>query len=313
MADSNVEQIFSLVDSALQTYVFDIYSSISSGLQTPFLLAATVWIIIYGILIIRQVTTPSIPDLLTMAWKFIFAYTVVFSWAIVNQFLVSLVTDAPAALAGYITGGTGSIYAQIGQTAENLSIAAARAFESDGYIRSFFIGAAIWLAGILQIAYAMFLIILSKIVLAVLLAITPIFGIFYLFKGTSKMMEAWLQQIINFSLVSVLAIATLAFTNTLLDKTLAVIPATPDDIHLGNILAVVLVSIVTFLVLMQIKSLASAIAGGVQLSTFSAYGQAAMKTYAGGKAGAKRAGKAISNTSKAVYSRLSNRLTVKRS
>lgn len=303
------EAILNDVDTTLDSYVFDSYQSLSSALTAPFWLATTLFVMIYGYLILANKVNPSPHDIISMVMKITIAYILIIEWGLINELLVKTITDTPSYLIGELTGGE-SLYSSLGSVYEDVVNASGRAYESDGWVMPFVLGTAIFLMGVLVIAYAFFLIVLSKLSLAVLLALTPIFGILYLFKGTSRMMEAWLQQILNFSLLILFTVLSLLFLTELFEKAVGYVPNDPDAITLKSLTAVVLVGLCTFLTLMQIKSLSSAIAGGVALSTFGAYGsavrsgQGAVSKY--GRGIGQKAGAGLSKGFNSAKDRLAN-------
>jgi type IV secretion system protein VirB6 len=54
--------------------------------------------------------------------------------------------------------------------------------------------------------YAMFLIALSSIALAVLLALGPLFIAMLLFDATKRLFAAWIAQLVNYALITVLTV-----------------------------------------------------------------------------------------------------------
>ena len=63
-------------------------------------------------------------------------------------------------------------------------------------------GAVVWVLIGLLCVYTMFLIALSSIALAVLLALGPLFIVLLLFDSTRRFFEAWLAQLANYALIT---------------------------------------------------------------------------------------------------------------
>ena len=71
-------------------------------------------------------------------------------------------------------------------------------------------GALVWcLMGVLCV-YAMFLIALSSIALAVLLALGPLFVALLFFDATKRLFASWIAQLANYALITVLTVMVAA-------------------------------------------------------------------------------------------------------
>jgi len=134
----------------------------------------------------------------------------------------------------------------------------------------------IWIVGILLTAYAAFLFLLSKIALAVLLGISPIFIILTMFQTTKKFFDAWIGQVLNYIFLPVLTAAVIAVVLTALNAFIAIIPA--NGATQEQAIALIALSGTSFLILTQVPSVASTLGGGVALSTLN------VERWAGNKA-----------------------------
>lgn len=302
-----VEETLAFIDDSLDTYIFDSYQSLSSALVTPFWLAVTVWCIIYGYMIMKQTIHPKPEDLINNLMKITISYILVAEWGLINELLVNTVTNGPSALIGSLTSSSGeSVYASLGKVSEQVLEASGKGYDADGIVNSFVAGTTILVSGLFAVLYAFFLIMVSKLALAVLLALTPLFGLFYIFKGSAKMLETWLIQLMNFALLAVLTVATLTLMTSVFEQALSLIPENEDELTLAKCLGLILVGVGSFLTLMQIRSLASAIAGGVALSTFGAYGSAVRTGQGAIASGGRMAGSKVSSGVSSVRNKISN-------
>ena len=145
----------------------------------------------------------------------------------------------------------------------------------------FVLGTIILISATIVLFMAILLIDLSKIALAVLVALGPVFIMLLIFQSTRKFFESWLQQCINFGLINLLTIMVLALTGTMyvgvintLNSTIAGtstggIPLVTrgKEITLDMVIPILFVGLLISLLLKQVPAIASAIAGGVQIST----------------------------------------------
>lgn len=134
-----------------------------------------------------------------------------------------------------------------------------------------------WLSAFLSTAYAAFLLILSKLALAVLVGVGPLFIIALMFDSTKKFFEAWLAQVMNFAFVSFLTVAVVKLIFTMLASTAAdsnLAASGEATLGIWTIASLIILSLVGLLVLMQVMGIASGLGGGMALSTMGAAGAA---------------------------------------
>ncbi len=116
--------------------------------------------------------------------------------------------------------------------------------------------------------YTAFLLALSQIAVAVLLGLGPLFIVLTLFDSTRRFFEAWLAQLSNYALVTVLV----ALVGGLLLK---VVRAYADaaaahaaGITIAESIRLCVAAVFIFLILRQVLSIAAGLASGVALSSF---------------------------------------------
>jgi len=135
-------------------------------------------------------------------------------------------------------------------------------------------GAVVWcLIGMLCV-YAMFLIALSAIVLSVLLALGPLFVVMALFDASRRLFSAWLAQLATYGLTTILTIMLGALLLQIVQSYAAQTAARGTAILTVDALDMVLVATLVFLVLRQVMPIASALAGGIALSSYGAVSRA---------------------------------------
>ena len=142
--------------------------------------------------------------------------------------------------------------------------------------------------------YAMFLMALSRIALAVLLALGPIFILLLLFESTRRFFEAWLQQLTNYALVSVLTVLVAGLMLEVVQAYAEQTAARGAAILTVDALNMVLVAALVFLVFRQVMPIAARLAGGISLSSFNSLGRVAGWVGAGARRGGLVAGGQLS-------------------
>lgn len=260
-----------MVDEATATYISGTVVNIVGFVDPVFRKLLILFFILYGVAVWRGAIQSSAADFVTKIVTVAIVYAMVYNWSLYNQFIVNFLTNGPDALAAAITGSPyGSVTNAIDECHFACFDAMMNAFKGDGFVMKYLVGALIFVTSTMMVAYAAFLIVVPKIVLSVLVAVGPLAFLMLLYKGTRRMFDAWFQQCINFFLYVVFAIMVLALTADIFKAAVDTIPSAPDEIVMGTIMPLVFVCIVIWLVLKQIPALASAIAGGIQITTLAA-------------------------------------------
>ncbi len=128
--------------------------------------------------------------------------------------------------------------------------------------------AAVWcLVGLLCV-YTMFLIALSNIALAVLLALGPLFIVMLLFDGTRRFFQAWMAQLANYALITVLTVMVAALLLQVMQSYAAQTVALGSAVRTVDALHMLLMAGLVLLLLRQVMPIAGALAGGLALSSF---------------------------------------------
>lgn len=199
-----------------------------------------------------------------------------------TSYVVNFVTETPPALAAVATGG-GNNVATTAQLLDQMVTKGwklgDRARQKAGIVNGDFgmyIVAFIFYLGTAALTlFACVLLLLAKFGMAVLLIIGPIFLVLLMFETTKGFFRLWLGQLINFMLTYVLtAIAIsliMGFCDHFLDRTLA---SGYVDSFAASAQMFIICGI-GILILRQVPSIASAISGGIGVSTLGAVGGAA--------------------------------------
>jgi type IV secretion system protein VirB6 len=190
-----------------------------------------------------------------------------------NSLIVDTFYNAPAQLAAGVIGVSDpvttldAIWDRGGAVAQQLW---SRGGVLAGDVGFYLAGAAVWaLIGMLCV-YAMFLIALSSIASAVLLALGPLFIAMLLFQSTRRFFEAWLAQLANYAFITVLTVMVASLLLQIVQSYADQTAALGSAILTVDALDMVLLAVLVFLLLRQIMPIAAALAGGFALSSFGA-------------------------------------------
>jgi type IV secretion system protein VirB6 len=258
------------LNGQLATYIGDNTARLASVLEPATVTLATIYVMAWGYLHL----TGKIDEPVVAGLKRIFVIALVFGvglrlW-LYNTLIVDTFYSAPAQLAAAMVGGTDpvgtidAIWERGGSVAGNL-------WSKGGFMLSdvgFYIaGALVWcLMGVLCV-YAMFLIALSSIALAVLLALGPLFIALLFFDATKRLFAAWVAQLTNYALITVLTVMVGSLLLHVVQSYAAQTAARGTEILTVDALHMMLVALLVLLVLRQVMPIASGLASGVSLNS----------------------------------------------
>jgi type IV secretion system protein VirB6 len=259
------------LNETLTGYIGNNTARVSAALEPAIVTLSTVYLMVWGYLHL----TGRIDEPFGTGLRRIIVLAVVMAvglhlW-LYNSVIVDTFYAAPAQLAAAVVGSgdpvttIDAIWQQGGAVAAQLWDEAANWNGDIGY---YLAGAVVWLLMGLLCVYAMFLIALSSIASAVLLAIGPLFIALLLFDSTRRYFEAWVAQLATYALISILTVMVAALLLQIVESYAAQTAARGTAILTVDALDMVLVSVLVFLIMRQIMPIAAGLAGGLALSSF---------------------------------------------
>ena len=274
-----VEDIITSIDTTLQLHIGSTFQNITSGSSAFLTSLVTLYLIFVGLGVWTGKINISMSELLKRVLKIATALGFFLSWPLFNDFIVQFITTAPDALAAKATGSSSStITGAMGNNFDSGMSFVGKVMASGGWGLQYLLGLVVLIAVLAQVVYALFLIVLSKIAVSLLLGLAPLFLVFLMFDSTKRMVETWIQQLINYSLVILLTIGVLSIMDSLVAFVISQAESSGNT-DLGTVIAPTVVLLITTIILMQVTSISSAIAGGIHLSSLGA-GSAVMNSSA---------------------------------
>lgn len=263
------------LNGELASYIGDNTARVASILEPAVVTLGTVYIMLWGYLQL----TGRIEEPLTAGVKRIVALAVIFGiglhlW-LYNTLLVDTFYKAPTEFAAAVVGASDPV-----QTLDAIwnagGAVADQLFRDSGLTHLGFMlaGIVVWLLVGLLCVYTMFLLALSSVALSVLLALGPLFIALLLFDATRRFFEAWLAQLANYALITILTVMVAALMLHLVESYARQTQALGTAIQTVDALNMLLVTVLVFLFMRQIMPLAGGLAGGVTLSSFGAVSRA---------------------------------------
>jgi type IV secretion system protein VirB6 len=259
------------LNAQLASYIGANTALVAEALEPAIVTLATVYVMVWGYLqLTGRVEEPFVAGLRRLITLAVVLGGALHLW-LYNTILVDTFYHAPAELAGVIVGAQDPV-ATIDTIWERGGAVAGWLWNNGGVFSGDFgyyiAGAIVWALMGLLCVYTMFLIALSGVALAVLLALGPLFLALLLFDATRRFFEAWLAQLANYALITILTVLLAALLLQLVESYAVQTAARGAAIATVDALNMVLLAVLVFLLMRQVMPIAAALAGGIALSTF---------------------------------------------
>ncbi|MRK19088.1 type IV secretion system protein [Pseudomonas sp. JG-B] len=289
---------FAELTSMLNSYITDVAGNVIGSITPVATQLLVLYIALWGYAMMRGMISEPWGDGAQRLIRLSMITALALNVGRYNSYFVEFLWNAPDRLAAIVAGSSyGSVsniqfldrlmsqMYDLGDAYWQKAYAGASVMPDLGMI---FTAWAIWLCGLAVTAYGAFLLALSKMALAVLLAIGPIYVLMMIFEGTKKFFESWIGQTLNYGMLVVLTAAVIRLILTILNMYLGALDSSGAvaDPSISQALPAVALSAIGVLVMMQLSTIASALGGGVAVSTMGAAG--AMWNKAKGAAGQAR-------------------------
>jgi type IV secretion system protein VirB6 len=277
------EDTFVRLNSSLTSYVGDVAGDVINAISSVAYSMLMIYMMLWGWMMLRGMISEPITDGVTRVLRLAVIVGIALNLGRYSTFVSTFLWNTPEAMANivangysddssnvqYLDGLMSKLY-DIGDAYWQKAIAEGGILPDLGLL---FIGILIWVVAVAATAYAAFLLALSKMALAILLAIGPIFVLLLIFEGTKRFFEAWLGQALNYVFLVILTAGAVKLIMTIITQYLNVssgkIMAEPTT---DQALPAVVLCLIAALVMMQLPSIASALGGGAAISTLGAAG-----------------------------------------
>ncbi len=261
-------QVFDFIDGQfkqpLETFVSDGTLNIAQWITGPLTAAVTLYIVLYGYLVLRGSVSEPILEFVFRAIKLAIIVTLVKNAGDYQTYVTNVFFNVlPHEIAGALNSGPAP-----GASTFDSLLDKGQASATDIWSRaSWPIDIVTGVAGILVIAVS-FLVagigyvvsLYARLALAIILAVGPIFVALALFQSTRRFTEAWIGQLVNFVILQVLVVAVGSLLISCIDSTFTAIDAYSDV--LMRPIALCAIGIAALYVLYQLPHIASALAAG---------------------------------------------------
>ena len=265
-------EIMTTVDTSCRTFIQDNVVAIAEGIKDPVFTMLGVYVLFWGFAHMTNHIQEPITDAVKRLLKIMFILGIAFNAATYNAYVTETITSGPEQLASLLTGAGSA--PQVASTIEKIYAdmwAVGSKFWNnagvfDGNFGFYFVAVIIYGIACALSAYAAFLVILSKVAIAILVAIGPLFIVATLFDATRRFFENWAGMLCNYGLILVLVVGINTFILSIFNAYLAQ-AVTDNGIEIGTAAPVAATALICFFVLAQVQGMASGLAGGISLSS----------------------------------------------
>ena len=264
---------WSWLNGQLATYIGTNTVRVAEAIEPAVVTLATVYVMVWGYLqLTGRIEEPFVAGLRRLITLAVVLGIAVKLW-LYNTLLTNTFYQAPAELASAIVGAQDPVATidtiwERGGAVAGFLFSYGASLGIGGSVGYYIAGAVVWVLIGLLCVYTMFLIALSGIALAVLLALGPLFVALLLFDATRRFFEAWIAQLANYALITILTVLVAALLLQVVESYAEQTAARGSAITTVDALDMVLVAVLVFLLMRQVMPIAAALAGGMVLNSF---------------------------------------------
>jgi type IV secretion system protein VirB6 len=264
------QTFWSWLSGQLAGYIGANTARVAAVLEPAVVTLAVLYVMAWGYLqMMGRIEEPFITGLKRIVTLAIVLAVALHLW-LYNSVIVDTFYQAPAQLAAAVIGSSDpvgtidAIWDSGGAVADQLWHKGNLLSSNIGF---YLMGTAVWLLVGMLCVYTMFLIALSSIASALLLAIGPLFIVMLLFDATRRFFDAWIAQLASYALITILTVLLAALLLQVVKSYAAQTAARGAALVTVDALDMVLMAVLVFLLLRQVMPIASSLAGGLSLSS----------------------------------------------
>lgn len=291
------------VDAVIGNFVSTAYTHFVQANAGVITLLFTVYVMFLGYQFVNHTLQFNLTVLMRRLIVMLCVYALVMNWHLYNLFVYRIFTTEPGNIAQIFVDSAGKFQAteSIAQALDGIYASVLNAswgllgqinFSAAGMAFILYAGI-VWVIGSILCVFALLLFVYAKMMMAVSLALGPLFILFLLWEPTKGMFSAWLSKLITIALIPIVTSAILVLMLSVVNVTLPSINQQPSDIQFYGIAPFLGLCLTTTLILAQVFKICSALGGGITLASLSqgvAIGKAALQ-----KSGMAYAGRAAAN------------------
>lgn len=268
------------VDAVIGNFVSMAYAHFVQANAGLITLLFTVYVMFIGYQFLNHTHHFNLSTLTRHLTVMLCVYGLVMNWQLYDLFIYKIFTIEPGNIAQILVNSAGKFQtsSSVAQALDGIYEAIMNAtmgffgqvnFSPSG-IAFLFYGTLVFLIGTLMCVFALLLFVYAKMMMAVALALGPIFILFILWESTKGIFSAWLNKLITIALIPIITSAILVLMLSVINVTLPDMKVPANQMQFYGIAPFLGLSLATALILTQVFRICSALGGGITLATISA-------------------------------------------
>ncbi|PHN48800.1 type IV secretion system protein [Pseudomonas amygdali] len=276
MASRTYTDVLTFVDGMTSTFISQNVQNVATSIAPALNTVLGVYVMLWGFALARGAIREPMMDGVSRIIKMACILYVALNFGAYNMYIVNTFNVAPFELGQAFFGAQDNttLVGSLDMILEKGFIVGKKFWDQGGILTGdpgmYMIAILVWGQSIVVTAYACFLIVSSKIALAIILALGSLFIATLLFEATSDFFSRWIQQLSNFALVIVMVIAANSLVMTLYERASVGAAAITSTAQINLLFPFLVTGAISLLCLAQIPSLAGGLAGGVSINSYGA-------------------------------------------
>lgn len=272
--------ILTKVDQVTLGYTAKAYQAIVSAHMTELRLMLVIYIAFFGLAVLQGMISMSLRDASRHILKALIIFQLATNWGSFTTFFYDVFTSGPEKLTTALVGGTKptdqleDVFITGVEAARNINRKAGT-FD----VAQIVLAVLVLIGTVLMTGMALFLLILSKMGLAILLSIAPVFLAMALWKSTQGLFQGWINYLVNYAMIPVITFAMLGLILAIMKDPINTIKQSGENLTMVTIIPYLLMGAISILLFSQVLRIASSLGGGIALSSMGA-----LSRYVGGPA-----------------------------
>ena len=269
--------LFRQIDTITAKFITDVASRSVEAITPIVSSCLTLSFIIYGWLIIKGAVEMPIMDFFSRSVRIVIITGIALTSGLYQTQIALAVRQTPDELINTLVSSSAkasSAASAIDQAANkgfglaSEAFAHAGFFVEDGFIYAFF-GAVIFCTTSFFIVLGGTSLLMAKLMLAILVSLGPLFIVALLWQTTARFFDLWAAQIVNYILLTILTTILFGLMLTIYSDYLSGIAFDGEQNTTKAFGAATALSVAMIMILLQVPSLAYALAGGTSISYLS--------------------------------------------
>lgn len=269
-------QSMNTVDNVITNFVHNAYIHFIQANTNVITLLFTLYIMMLGYQFISHHHHFQIGDVLKRLILMLCVFGLVMNWQLYHLFVYNIFTNEPANISQVLIGsageghGVGSIADALDGISEAVVNAARGLFGEINFSASglafILYGVLVLFIGGIMIIYALLLFIYAKMMMAVSLALGPIFILFIMWDQTKGLFTAWLNKLITIALIPIITSAILMLMLSVINVTLPHLNQSAEEMQFVGLIPFLGLCLATAMILSQVIRICSSLGGGIAIS-----------------------------------------------